>query len=107
MCPRLTDVELSADRAHRGNPVRPELRGKQLDHLLLKRVRAVPGLGRAARRNLGTPYDHHEELVRADQRDRGPRGHRRTGQDMSQTVRNVSRECRRDTQAAEVLALTA
>ena len=75
LCPRLADVGLCADRAHRRNPVRRELPGEQLGRLLLEWVRALPGLGRAARGNPGTADDRHEERVRSDQRDR-----RRTGQ---------------------------
>jgi hypothetical protein len=75
------------------------LLGEQLGRLLLQRVRVVLGLGRAVRRNLGTADDHHEEFVRTDQRNCGPRGHHRTGQVMTQAVRDVGREGRRDTQA--------
>jgi hypothetical protein len=50
LCPGLADVQLSADRAHRGNPVRRELRGEQLGRLLLQRVRVASGPGRARRR---------------------------------------------------------
>jgi hypothetical protein len=43
--------------------------------------------------------DHHEQLVGDDQRDRRPRGHRRTHQAVPEAVGDVSREGRRVTQA--------
>ena len=58
--PGLANVQLSADRAHRGNPVRRELTREQLGRLLLKRVQVVPDPSRAVRRNLGTANDDHE-----------------------------------------------
>jgi hypothetical protein len=97
--PGLADVELSADPAHGGNPVRRELPGKQLSRPLPQRVRITPSLRRAACGNLGTADDHHEQLVRTDQRNRGPRRHCRADQAMAQSMRDVSRERRRDTQA--------
>ena len=48
LCPGLADVELSADRAHRGNLVGLELRGEQLGCLLLQWVRVVLVLERAS-----------------------------------------------------------
>ena len=75
LCPGMADMELSADRAHRGNPARRQLPCEHLSRPLLQRIRAEPGPGCSARRNLGTADDHHEQLVRADQRNRGPRGH--------------------------------
>jgi hypothetical protein len=41
----LADVELSADRAHPSNSIRPELPGDQLGRLLPQRVRVVLGAG--------------------------------------------------------------
>ena len=99
--PGLADVELSADRAHRGNPVRRELPGEQLSRLLPQRVGIMPGHRHAVSGDLGTADDHHEELVGADQRHRGPRGHRRADQAMTQAVRDVGRQGRRDTEAEE------
>jgi hypothetical protein len=61
--PGLADMELSADRAHRGNPVRRQLPGEQLSRPLLQRVRVALGPGRTVHRNLGTADDHHEQLV--------------------------------------------
>ena len=46
---------------------------------------------------LSSTDDHHEELVRADQRNCGPRGHLRARQAMAEAVRDVGR----DTQAEE------
>jgi hypothetical protein len=63
-----------------GPAIDRQLRGERLFRLFLQRVHAELGLGRAVRRNLGTPDDHHEQLVRADQRNGRPRGHRCAGQ---------------------------
>jgi hypothetical protein len=72
LCPGLADVELSADRRAEGTR-------SAASRPLQQRVRVEPGPGRGVRRDLGTADDHHEQLVRADQRDRWPRGHRRAG----------------------------
>src|SRR6185437_1997821 len=42
--------------------------------------------------------DHHEQLVRADQRDRGPRGHHGTRGPVAKAVCHVGCERRRDAQ---------
>jgi hypothetical protein len=73
--PWLPDVELSTDRAHRGNSVRREQLDDQLRRLLLQRVRLVPGRGRLLYRYLRTPDDHHEKLVRAHRRELGGSAH--------------------------------
>jgi hypothetical protein len=57
--------------------------------------------GLAPRRHLGTADDHHEELIRAVQSNRRPPGHRCASQVMTQVVRDVGREPRRDTQAEQ------
>lgn len=44
LCAWLPDVELSADRSYRGNPVRRKLLGEQLSCPLVHRVRIVSGL---------------------------------------------------------------
>jgi hypothetical protein len=53
------------------------LLGEQLGRPLLQWVCVVTGLGRALHLHLRTADDHHEKLVRTNQRHRGSCGHRR------------------------------
>jgi hypothetical protein len=53
------------------------LLGEQLGRPLLQWVCVVTGLGRALQLHLRTADDHHEKLVRTNQRHRGSCGHRR------------------------------
>lgn len=81
-------MELGADRAHPGNPVRRQLPGEQLSRPLLQRICFKPGPWCSARRNLGTADDHHKQLVRADRA-------------MTQAVHDVGRARRGDAQAEQ------
>ncbi len=101
LCPGLADMELGPDGAHRGDPVHRQLPGEQLSRPLLQRIRVKPGPGCRVRRNLGTADNHHEQLVRADQRNCGPRRHPCADQAMSQAVHDIGRERRRDAQAEQ------
>jgi transposase len=81
----LPHVQPGADRAHRRHAPGRELDRECPCSLHLQRIgigHALrrPASGRAGPRWLGRTDDHHEQLVRADQRDRRPRGHRRTHQ---------------------------
>jgi hypothetical protein len=88
--PGLADVELRADRTRRRNSGRRQLPGQQLRRPLPRWVRVMPGIGRTARRSLGTADDHHEELVRTDQCSGGPGAYRRDGQAAAQALRHIS-----------------
>jgi len=104
---RLPDMQPGADRTHRGHAPCRDLSRKFLRSLRLKRVNSRPASGRAARcsrgsRHLSRADDHHEELVRADQRECPPRRHRGTDQAMPQAMGHVGREGHRDTQAKEL-----
>ena len=59
------------------------------------------GPGRAVRRTLGPADDHHEQLVRTDESDRRPRGHRCADDAVVQTVSNVRSEYRNNAHAEQ------
>jgi hypothetical protein len=86
-----------------GTPARRQRSRKHLLGGRLQRIRVHwrPGMIGSARRCLGVADNHHKEFVRADQRNRRPRGHSRPNQAMAQAVRNVCRERRRYAQAEE------
>ena len=99
---RLPHMQPGADRAHRRHASGREPDRECLRSLTLQRI----GIGHALRRPahgwhgsrcLGRADDHHEQLVRADQRDRRPRGHRRARQAVPETVGDIRRQRRRDT----------
>jgi len=100
---RLPHMQPGADRAHRRHASGREPDRECLRSLTLQRI----GIGHALRRPahgwhgsrcLGRADDHHEQLVRADQRDRRPRGHRRARQAVPETVGDIRRQRRRDAQ---------
>ena len=101
----LPAVEPGADHADRGHPPGRYLTRELLSSLRLQRTIARSAgcsrSGRRTRRHLARADDHHEQLVRADQRDRRPRSDNRTRRPMAKAVRNVGRERRRDAQAQE------
>jgi hypothetical protein len=101
LCTGLADVQLSADRTHRRNSVCREFHCVQRGRLFLQRVRVTSGFRRVVCLLLRTADDHHEEFVRAHQRDRRPRGHSRADRPMTQAVGDVSRERRRYPQAEQ------
>jgi hypothetical protein len=92
----LADVELSADRTDRRNPVCRELFGEQYSCLFPQWIRLRLAPGSTSRLYLRAPDDHHEKLIGADQRDRWPCSHRRTSHTMTETMSEVGRERRRD-----------
>lgn len=76
-----------ADSAHRRNATGRKIIGEQLRGLHPQRIgitRAArqPGYGRHIRGYLSAVNDHHQQFAGADERDRGPRGHSRTGKTM-------------------------
>jgi hypothetical protein len=76
-------MELRADRAYRRNAISREDIGEQLRGLHLHRVSTrYPRCSRRVRQYLSAADDHHEQFVGADERNRGPRGHSRTGKAM-------------------------
>jgi hypothetical protein len=98
---RLADVELLADRANRRHAIRCQLIGEYLGRLLLKRIPGFRFARHAIRHHLRTADNHHEQLVRPDQRDRRPRSHRRPDVPVPQAMGHVGRERRRDAQAED------
>jgi hypothetical protein len=52
-------------------------------------------------RPLGAADDHHEQLVRADKRNRGLRAHRSADRTVPQAVRHIRRERRRDAETQQ------
>ena len=101
----LPDVEPGADNADRGHPPGRYLTRELLSSLHLQRTIARSAgcsrSGRRTRRHLARADDHHEQLVRADQRDRRPRSDNGTRRPMAKAVRHVGRERRRDPQAQQ------
>jgi len=104
----LPDVQPGADHADRRHPPGRYLTRELLSSLRLQRIAASSAgssrAGRRTHRRLSGVDDHHEQLVRADQRDRKPRGHNSARQPMAEAVCHVGRERRRDAQAAIELA---
>jgi hypothetical protein len=62
---------------HRGNTISRQCRRKHDCGLLSKRIDHRRNIIQATcnRRHLVAPNDHHQELIRSDERDRWPRGH--------------------------------
>jgi hypothetical protein len=84
--------------------------GRYLTRELLSSLHPQPTIARSARwfrpgrrtgREPARADDHHEQLVRTDQRDRRPRSHNRTRGPMAKAVRNVGRERRGNPQAQQ------
>jgi hypothetical protein len=105
LCARLPNVEPGADHADRGHPP-----SRYLTRELLSSPHPQPAIARSARcsrsgrpasREPARADDHHEQLIRTDQRDRGPRRHNRTRRPMAEAVRNVGRERRGNPQAQQ------
>ena len=58
---------------------------------------------RRGRRRLRATNDHHQELIRTDERDRRPRGDSGADDAVAQAVGNVRSECRGSAQAEQPL----
>ena len=93
--PCLADVELPANDAYRGNVTSRKVIGEHpcgfFPQGIARRHRICSD---RASRHLSTPNDHHEQVVRSNQRDSRPRTHCSTDQAVTQTVRDVRREGR-------------
>ena len=95
-------MEPSADRANRRNACGRKLISEHLRSKLMQRIcqrNADPA--RPVSQSLGAADDHHEQLIRPGQRHRRPCSHNGTNHAVTQAMRYVSRQGRRDPQAEE------
>jgi hypothetical protein len=80
----LSNMKPRPDSPHRGNLVDREVIGEHLRGLLLQRIDiGCQAQNCHADSFLSVADDHHEQLVRPDQSNRRPRGHRGTSQPMT------------------------
>jgi hypothetical protein len=92
----LPNMEPGADHADRGHPPRRHLTRERLSsphpQPAIARSARWSRSGRRASREPARADDHHEQLLRTDQRDRRPRSHDRTRGPMAKAVRDAGRE---------------
>ena len=80
-CPACSRARITAPTARARPQARPRMPAQAAPQWIgIRHALRHPAQGRTGSRQLGSADDHHEQLVRADQRDRRPRGHRRTRQ---------------------------